>query len=286
MNLIIALNEGVIYGCKESFFMTTSINNLNSAAPVVLITGAALRIGRCIALTMAQRGWDVVVHFNHSEQEAGVLVAEITALGQRALSLQCDLSNESEVKNIVPRALARLGTLQCIVNNASIFEMDTVANFSHASLDQHMHVNLAAPLLLAQALFEATVEGQQACVINLLDQKLLNLNPDFLSYTLSKAALQCATTTLAQAFAPKVRVVGLSPGATVASHYQDSENFEKAHQIAVLGQSSTPQDIADAVHYLSCARAVTGITLTVDGGQHLVPLARDVMYSVNLASGV
>lgn len=247
----------------------------------VLITGGAVRIGRCIALTMAQRGWDIAVHFNKSEQQADELVKEITSFGRRAIALQRDLTKQEDVKKMVPDIVASLGSLQCIVNNASVFEEDTVADFSHAVLDHHMHVNLAAPVLLAQALFDVTPEGQQACVINLLDQKLFNLNPDFLSYTLSKAALQCATTTLAQALAPKVRVVGVAPGTTLMSSYQDIDNFTQAHHVAALSQSSTPQDIADAVHYLSCASAVTGTILAVDGGQHLIPLARDVMYIVN-----
>ncbi|PRC94758.1 SDR family oxidoreductase [Solimicrobium silvestre] len=260
--------------------MTTQ-NLSPTKAPVALITGAAVRIGRSIALTLAQRGWDIAVHFNNSEQPARELVAEITALGRRAIYLQCDLTDEAGVKKLVQRVVNGLGSIQCVVNNASAFEVDTAANFSHAMLDHHMHINLAAPVLLAQALFDATPDGQQTCVVNLLDQKLFNLNPDFLSYTLSKAALQCATTTLAQALAPKVRVVGVAPGTTLASIHQDQRNFEKTHQHAALGQSSTPQDIADAVHYLASARAVTGTILAVDGGQHLIPLARDVMYVVN-----
>lgn len=252
-----------------------------SPSPVVLITGAALRIGRCIALTMAQRGWDIAVHFNNSQSQAHELVREIASLGQRAISLQCDLCDENEVKKLVPRAINSLGSLQCIVNNASKFEMDTAADFSHKLLDQHMHVNVAAPVLLAQALYEVTPDGGQSCVINLLDQKIINLNPDFLSYTLSKVALQCATTTLAQALAPKVRVVGVAPGITLPSSYQDQDNFKKAHKVAALDQSSTPHDIADAVLYLAGANAVTGTVLVVDGGQHLLHLARDVMYTVN-----
>ena len=248
--------------------------------PVVLITGAAVRIGRCIALTMAQRGWDVAVHFNQSARPAGELVAEIQALGGRAMAVQCDLASQDQVRKVVPQVAAGLGSLQCIVNNASIFEADTAADFSCAMLDRHMHVNLAAPVLLAQALAELTPHGQQASVINILDQKLFNLNPDFLSYTLSKAALQCATTTLAQALAPKVRVVGIAPGTTLASTYQDQHNFEQSHQLAALGRSSAPQDIADAVAYLAGAHAVTGTILAVDGGQHLIPLTRDVMHVV------
>ena len=121
--------------------------------------------------------------------------------------------------------------------------------------------------------------------MNILDQKLNNLNPDFLSYTFSKAALQCATTTLAQALAPKVRVVGVSPGATLVSTHQNQHNFDLSHRVAALGHSSTPQDIADAVHFLACARAITGTILVVDGGQHLIPLARDVMFTVPAQGG-
>lgn len=261
----------------------TTLNPPHSSAPVVLITGAAVRIGRCIALTMAQRGWSIAIHFNQSEQAARTLAAEINALGNGVCAdiFQCDLSRQDHVKQLVPRVQTRFGSIQCVVNNASSFEVDNIADFGQQLLDHHMHINLAAPVLLAQALFEATPEGQQASVINLLDQKLFNLNPDFFSYTLSKAALQCATTTMAQALAPKVRVVGIAPGTTLASIHQDTDNFKQTHQLAALGRSSTPQDIADAAHYLATANAVTGTILAVDGGQHLIPLARDVMYLVN-----
>jgi NAD(P)-dependent dehydrogenase (short-subunit alcohol dehydrogenase family) len=141
-----------------------------------------------------------------------------------------------------------------------------------------MSTNLAAPLLLAQALHAATPENSQAVVINLLDQKLYNLNPDFLSYTLSKAALDAATKMLAQALAPTVRIVGVAPGITLVSGDQSEDGFIQAHTQTPLKRSSTPQDIADAVVYAASARALTGTTLVVDGGQHLVPLARDVMF--------
>jgi len=264
----------------------TTLSQPSSLAPVVLITGGAVRIGRCIALTMAQRGWRVAIHFNQSEQLALALAKEINQLGNgtQADIFQCDLSQQDQVKQLVGRVVTRFGALQCVVNNASSFEVDNVADFGQQLLDHHMHINLAAPVMLAQGLYEATPNGQQASVINLLDQKLFNLNPDFFSYTLSKAALQCATTTLAQALAPKVRVVGVAPGTTLASIHQDENNFNQTHQLAALGRSSTPQDIADAVHYLAGANAVTGTILAVDGGQHLIPLARDVMYLVNTPS--
>jgi NAD(P)-dependent dehydrogenase (short-subunit alcohol dehydrogenase family) len=165
-----------------------------------------------------------------------------------------------------------------VVNNASLFEFDSAAQFSPALLAAHMQANVAAPILLAQALHAATPAGSQAVVINLLDQKLYNMNPDFLSYTLSKAALHTATTMLAQALAPTVRVVGVAPGLTMVSGDQTEAGFLQAHQATPLGRSSTPQDVVDAVCYLAGARAVTGTTLLVDGGQHLVPLPRDVMF--------
>jgi len=170
------------------------------------------------------------------------------------------------------------GAISCVVNNASLFEHDVAADFSMAQLDAHMHANLAAPILLAQALYNITPEGSQAVVVNLLDQKLFNLNPDFLSYTLSKAALHSATTMLAQALAPRVRVVGVAPGITLVSGDQTAAGFAKAHAATPLGRSSTPDDIAAAVCFVAESSAITGTTLVVDGGQHLIPLARDVMF--------
>lgn len=250
----------------------------NSGPRVALVTGAGRRLGRAIALGMAQAGWDVAVHYRASEAEAREVVAAILALGRRAVALHCELADEAAVRELVPRTVAALGALHCVVNSASLFDYDSAADFSMAKLDAHMRANVGAPLLLAQALHAATPDGQQAAVINLLDQKLYNLNPDFLSYTLSKAALHTATTMLAQQLAPKLRVVGVAPGLTMVSGDQTEAGFANAHQQTPLGRSSTPQDIVDAVLYAASARAVTGTTLLVDGGQHLLPLSRDVMF--------
>ena len=255
---------------------------------IVLVTGAAQRLGRAIALYMAEHGWDIVVHYGASQQAAMSLVQEIEKMGRRAMALQADLRNEAAVNNLIPQVLNAWGRLDCVVNNASMFEADTAHNFSQDLLDRHMHVNLTAPVLLAKALHQhkvASAAPDLGCVINLLDQKLFNLNPDYLSYTLSKAALQCATTTLAQALAPQVRVVGLAPGLSLPSGSQTQSQFEAAHQATPLKQSSTPDDIAQAVLYLAQARAITGTVLTVDGGQHLIPSQRDVMFLTTLATG-
>jgi NAD(P)-dependent dehydrogenase (short-subunit alcohol dehydrogenase family) len=234
-------------------------------APVALVTGGARRIGRAIALGMAQAGWDVAVHYRHSEAEAREVVDAIRALGRRAVALHADLADEHAVRALPGQALHLLGGLDCIVNNASLFEYDKPNAFSPSLLAAHMQCNVAAPLLLAQALHALVPDGGQAAVVNLLDQKLYNLNPDFLSYTLSKAAL-------------KLRVVGVAPGITLVSGDQTEDGFERAHAATPLGRSSTPQDIVEAVCYAAAAKALTGTTLVVDGGQHLVPLGRDVMF--------
>ncbi len=247
-------------------------------AKVALVTGAAKRIGRHIALALAQRGWDVVVHFGHSEEEARATVRDIEQLGRRAAAVQCDLADEQAVNALLAKASCELGPVSCVVNNASLFENDSAADFTVANLDKHMHANLAAPVLLARALHGSTPDGEQSVVINLLDQKLYNLNPDFLSYTLSKAALHTATTVLAQALAPKVRVVGVAPGLTLVSGKQTEEGFTKAHKMTPLGRSSTPEDVASAVCFAAENQSMTGTTLLVDGGQHLLPLQRDVMF--------
>jgi NAD(P)-dependent dehydrogenase (short-subunit alcohol dehydrogenase family) len=249
-----------------------------STARAALVTGAGRRIGRAIALGLAQAGWDIAVHYRASEDEARETADAVRALGRRAVTLQCDLSDEGPVRGLLARAAEALGSIGCVVNNASQFDYDSATGFSPALLASHMQANVAAPILLAQALHAATPAGSQAVVINLLDQKLANLNPDFLSYTLSKAALQTATTMLAQALAPTVRVVGVAPGITMVSGEQTEAGFASAHQATPLGRSSTPQDVADAVCYLAGARAITGTTLLVDGGQHLMPLPRDVMF--------
>ncbi|WP_373924736.1 SDR family oxidoreductase [Duganella sp. CY15W] len=269
--------------------MMTAQDNSASGAPapatpttpsgrVALVTGAGRRLGRAIALGMARAGWDVALHYRASADEARAVADDIAAIGRRTALLPCELADEAAVRQLLPRAVQALGRVDCVVNNASLFDYDSAADFSIAKLDAHMHANVAAPILLAQALHAATPDGQQAVVINLLDQKLYNLNPDFLSYTLSKAALHTATTMLAQQLAPKLRVVGIAPGLTMVSGDQTEAGFANAHQQTPLGRSSTPQDIVDAVLYAASARAVTGTTLLVDGGQHLMPLARDVMF--------
>jgi NAD(P)-dependent dehydrogenase (short-subunit alcohol dehydrogenase family) len=253
-------------------------------ARTVLVTGGGHRIGRGLALGFAAAGWDVAVHYGSSKAKADEVVAEIAALGRRAVALKADLSVEAEVERLVPDCTAALGRPSCIVNNASMFDEDTALDVGYAKLLHLTSINVGAPLVLARMLYEVTPEAARhdeslrAAVINVLDQKLYNMNPDYLSYTLSKAALGTATVALAQALAPKVRVVGLAPGLTLQSGDQTPESFAAAHKVTPLGHASRVEDLVAAALYLADARGVTGTTLVVDGGQHLVPLPRDVMF--------
>lgn len=250
----------------------------SSEPGVALVTGAARRIGRASALALARAGWDVAVHYATSRDDALQTVEEIRQLGRRAVAVNRDLAVEAGVRSLLAECGHELGPVRCVVNNASLFEHDDAATFSSDGLARMMRTNLAAPVLLAQALHAQLDGAARGVVVNLLDQKLANPNPDFLSYTLSKAALEHATVLLAMALAPKVRVVGVAPGLTMQSTGQSASGFERAHTRTPLGRSSSPEDIAAAVVYLAGADAVTGTTLIVDGGQHLIPSERDVMF--------
>lgn len=247
-----------------------------------LVTGGARRIGREIALALARDGWDIAVHYATSRDDALNTVAEIEALGRRAIAVNRDLAVESGVLSLLAECAHELAPIRCVVNNASLFEYDDAARFSGDHLLRAMRTNVAAPVLLARSLHQRLAHDERGVVINLLDQKLVNPNPDFLSYTLSKAALKEATMLLAIALAPKVRVVGIAPGLTLASNLQSDQGFAEAHRKTPLGRSSTPVDIAQAAIYLANADAVTGAVILVDGGQHLVPSSRDVMFLTEL----
>jgi len=250
--------------------------------PVVLVTGAARRIGRVIALHLAAHGWDVLVHCRSSADEGDATAADARALGARSAVLVADLADEAACNALVPQAVAALGRLDAVVNNASLFEYDSVADFSAAAMDRHWRANTAPAVLLARAL-HAHLAGRGAapgsgCVVNLLDQKLANPNPDYFSYTLSKAALEAAGTLLAMALAPLLRVCAVSPGVTLTSGPMNDGEFDAAHRMTPLQRSSTPEDIARAVRFLLESPAITGTTLLVDGGQHLQAQARDVLF--------
>ena len=251
----------------------------DSSKPVALVTGAARRIGRAIAHELAAQSWDVAVHCHASRDEAEATAADARASGARAAVFAADLRDEASVNALVPAVIARLGRIDAVVNNASHFEYDDVASFSVAAMDRHWRANTAPAILLARALHaHLLTRNARGCVVNLLDQKLANPNPDYLSYTLSKAALEAATTMLAQALAPHLRVCAVAPGVTLLSGPMTADEFAAAHRLTPLERSSTPADIARAVRFLLESPAITGTTLLVDGGQHLQAQPRDVLF--------
>lgn len=243
---------------------------------VVLVTGAAKRLGREIALALARDGWNVAVHYRDSVEDAHRTSAECAQLAGNSMSFRANLANEMAVLNLLPTVISHFGHVDAVVNSASTFEHDSAATFGFAALEQHLRSNTGAPILLAQAL-HSHLQARNAggVVVNLLDQKLWNLNPDFFSYTLSKAALEAANTMLAQALAPHVRVVGVAPGLTLKSHMLSDEQFAVLHQISPLGRSSTAADVAATVKFALENGSITGTTLLVDGGQHLMQFERD-----------
>ena len=269
--------------------MNPSSNPPSRERKAVLVTGAAKRLGREIALQFAREGWDVAIHYGQSAAEAADAVKEILALGVRSAAFQADLANASTIQTLFASVSKEFPNLHCLVNSASIFEYDRANSdrpLNSQSLQSHIQVNLAAPIMLAQYMFDYQKSQQNflegiPSVIQLLDQKLINLNPDYLSYTLSKSALATSVEVLAMDFAPDLRVVGLAPGISLPSGNQTNEGFTKAHQMTPLGKSSTPLDIAKAAVFLANANAITGTTLYVDGGQHLLPSSRDVMFKTN-----
>ena len=244
--------------------------------PVALVTGAAQRIGREIALDLAAQGWDVALHYRHSHSAAQATALDARACGVRAECFCADLSDDAACEALVPAVLALFGRLDAVVNNASLFEHDDVASFTGANMERAWRANTAPAIVLARALHAAG----GGVVVNLLDQKLWNMNPDHLSYTLSKAALQAATTMLAMALAPTVRVCGVAPGLTLLSGDMNEAELQAAARLNPLARTSTPQDVARTVRFLLESPSITGTTVLVDGGQHLQAQPRDVMFLV------
>ncbi|WP_114639328.1 SDR family oxidoreductase [Polynucleobacter necessarius] len=273
--------------------MNPSSNNPSLQEKAVLVTGAAKRLGRDMALQFARQGWNVAIHYGRSEEAALETLAQIQALGVRSQAFRANLADEEAVQELFS-AVTKEFNLECLVNSASIFEYDRASSqdpLIATNLQKHMQVNLTAPMLLSQLMFTylknkrnvTAKDGLEIVpsVIQLLDQKLINPNPDYLSYTLSKAALASSVELLAMDFAPYLRVVGLAPGISLPSGDQTNDGFSKAHQMTPLGKSSTPDDIAKAAVFLAESSAITGTTLYVDGGQHLLPSSRDVMFKTN-----
>lgn len=234
-----------------------------------LITGAGRRIGRAIALQLASDGWRVAVHYFRSSSAAGEVVGEIRAGGGEAVALPANLREEAAASALIGAAGARLGPLTCLVNNASVFERDTVGTASRATWDLHMDTNLRAPFELAQSFAGQLPDRQDANIINVIDQRVWNLTADFTTYTLSKVGLWGLTQILGRALAPKIRVNGIGPGPTLRSSHQTGREFEDEWKSVPLRRRVAPGDVAAAVRFILDAPAVTGQMIAVDGGQHM-----------------
>jgi len=236
---------------------------------VALVTGAARRIGRAIALDLARAGFAVAVHHARSAREADEVVAAIEAEGGRAVALAADLGCEAQVVPLLEQAAARLGPVGVLVNNASTFEPDGALDATRASWDFHLDVNLRAPFVLTQALARALPEGAEAVVVNLIDQRVWNLTPHFVTYTLSKSGLWTLTRTLALALAPRIRVVAIGPGPALPSTRQSAEAFAAQTAALPLQRGTDPVQICATLRFLLATPSITGQMIALDGGQHL-----------------
>ena len=236
-----------------------------------LVTGAGMRLGRAMAEALGADGWAVAVHYRGSKAGAEEAAAAIGRAGWRAELLACDLANEAARADLVAEAARKLGRpVSLLVNSASTFADDTATDHSRADWDQHFEPNLRAPIHLAQQLARALPAGEKALVVNLIDQRVWKLTPQFFTYTLSKAALWQATQTLAQALAPNVRVNAIGPGPTLQSIHQSAQAFAAETAATLTGEGSSPDEIVRALRYFISATSVTGQMIASDGGQHLM----------------
>jgi NAD(P)-dependent dehydrogenase (short-subunit alcohol dehydrogenase family) len=234
-----------------------------------LVTGAAKRLGRATALALAEDGYDVAVHYGSSKADAEAVVSAIHAKGRRAVAIAADLAQEAETQQLVGAVAKALGPLTCLVNNASLFERDEALTVTRATWDAHFDTNLRAPFVLMQEFARQLPAEASGAIVNIVDERVWNLTPHFVSYTLSKAGLWTLTQVMAMALAPRIRVNGIGPGPTLPSPRQSAEQFAKQQASVPLQRGATPEEIAAAVRFILSSPSMTGQMLALDGGQHL-----------------
>jgi len=234
-----------------------------------LVTGAALRLGRAIALDLAKRGWRIGVHYQTSGAEAESLVEEIERLGSQAVALPADLTSEAQLRGLVQSCAEKLGSPTCLINNAARFEWDSIDTLGWAGWQAELDVNLRAPIFLTQECARMLPKDASGCVINMIDQRVWRLTPEFFSYTIAKSALWTATRTLAQALAPRIRVNAIGPGPVLPNPRQSQADFERECRVTPLGRAATVEEVCRAVRFLLDSPSVTGQMIALDSGQHL-----------------
>jgi NAD(P)-dependent dehydrogenase (short-subunit alcohol dehydrogenase family) len=241
-----------------------------------LITGAARRIGKRMAVDLAAQGWAVAIHYNSSRDEAQAVADQIAAAGGRAAIVQGDLSSPAAPQKIIAAAVEELGPLTCLINNASRFEPDEADTVTVDDWDSHLDTNLRAPVFLSQAFAAQLPAGEQGNIINIIDQRVWKLNPTFFSYTASKSALWTVTRTLAQSLAPRIRVNAIGPGPALPNVRMNADDFAKQASLTLLQRGTSPEEISAALLFILSAPALTGQMIVLDGGQHLVWQTPDV----------
>ncbi|MBW8283250.1 MAG: SDR family oxidoreductase [Rhizobium sp.] len=234
-----------------------------------LVTGSAKRLGRAIAMDLARHGFAVAVHANRSRDAAQAVVDEIRGFGGTAVALQADLRDRHATAALVPDAAAALGPIGLLVNNASVFLDDRAEAFNADVFDQHFDLHVRAPAILASALLQALPDGHNGLIVNIIDQRVLAPKPSFFSYGLSKSTLLAATRTMAQAFAPHVRVNGIGPGPTLKSVRQTDEDFQAQLDALPLGRGPELEEFGRTIRFLFDTPSITGQMIALDGGQHL-----------------
>jgi NAD(P)-dependent dehydrogenase (short-subunit alcohol dehydrogenase family) len=249
----------------------------------VLVTGGAQRLGALLCRAFAQAGWEVWCHYQHSAGTAHALVDELRGAGFAAYAVQANLAIDAQRSYLMEQVLAQGGPLHCLVNNASLFEEDSATSLDMDLVRRQIEVNLLAPLSLSELMAKSLspdAQNGECSIIHLLDQKVFNLNPDYFSYTVSKLALERSVALQAQALAPAMRVCGVAPGLMFISGPQTQDNFERSGKMNLMETPLDPQRVAQSVLFLAENPCITGVTLCVDNGQHLVPLRRDVMFAL------
>jgi len=249
---------------------------MTSSTPTVLITGAARRIGKAIALDLAAHGYRLAIHANRSGAEAEAVAGSIREAGGVAEVFIADLCDSATVRQLHREVSERLAPPDIIVNNASSFEDDDARAFDEALFDRHFAIHLKAPAILAEAMAANLPEDREALIVNIIDQRVWRLTPRFFSYTLSKSALWTATQTMAQAFAPRIRVNAIGPGPTLANERQNADDFARQAAAVPLGHGPELGEFGATIRYLHAARSVTGQMIALDGGQHLAWQTPDV----------